>query len=227
MADGTDVRALLLDTAGAAADYLESLDERPVGVGATVDELRSSLDVPLGDDPVDARTVIEELHAAADAGVVGTGSPRYFGFVIGGAVPAALAADWLTSAWDQNAGLYAAGPSAAVVEEVAGRWVKELLGLPESASFALVTGCQMAHFTALAAARYAVLERVGWDVNDQGLQGGPPIRVLVGADRHVTVDRALRYLGIGRRSLVPVATDDQGRMHVPALADALAADPEA
>jgi len=151
------------------------------------------------------------------------GSGRYFGFVIGGALPAALAADWMASAWDQNAGLYVGGPSAAVVEETAGRWLKELLGIPPSASFALVTGCQMAHFVALSAARLHVLDAVGWDVNERGLAGAPEIRVLVGADRHVTIDRALRYIGIGKQSIVPVAADDNGRMDVDALADALAA----
>src|SRR5213075_2328048 len=116
----------------------------------------------------------------------------YFGFVIGGSVPAALAADWLTSAWDQNAGLYVGGPSASVAEEVAGGWLKELLGIPAHASYAFVTGCQMAHVTALAAARFHVLQRAGWDANRDGLSGAPRVRVLVGAKRHITVDRALR-----------------------------------
>jgi glutamate/tyrosine decarboxylase-like PLP-dependent enzyme len=154
--------------------------------------------------------------------VVAIPGGRYFGFVIGGAVPASLAADWLTSAWDQNAGLVVGGPSAAVVEEVAGEWLKDLLGLPADASFAFVTGCQLAHVTCLAAARHAVLERVGWDVERAGLSGSPPIRVFYGGKRHVTVDRALRLLGLGSGAVTVVEADDQGRMRADALARATA-----
>jgi glutamate/tyrosine decarboxylase-like PLP-dependent enzyme len=184
--------------------------------------LRAALDGPLPDGPLDARTVVDELVAAADPGVVAMPSGRYFGFVIGGVLPVALAADWLTSTWDQNAGLYVCGASAAVVEEVAGRWLKELLAIPAHASFAFVTGCQMAHATALAAARHHVLARAGWDVERDGLTGAPPIRVLAGAERHVTVDRALRLLGLGTACVNPVVADDQGRMRPDALREALA-----
>lgn len=165
--------------------------------------------------------MIDELVADVEPGLVAMAGGRYFGFVIGGGVPAAVAADWLTSTWDQNAGLYAGGPSASIVEEVAGGWLKELLGLPSDASFAFVTGCQMAHVTALAAARHEVLARAGWDVGRDGLAGSPPIRVVVGAERHATVDRALRLLGIGASSIVPVAADEQGRMRVEELPAAL------
>jgi glutamate/tyrosine decarboxylase-like PLP-dependent enzyme len=161
--------------------------------------------------------VIASLVEAAEPGVVGIPSGRYFGFVIGGSVPSALAADWLTSTWDQNAGLYAAGPSASVVEDVARAWLAELLGLPQHVSCAFVTGCQMAHVTVLAAARHAVLERAGWDVAADGLAGAPRITVVVGAKRHITLDRALRLLGIGASSLVVVPADEQGRMRVEAL----------
>ena len=166
--------------------------------------------------------MVEALAAAADRGVVAIPGGRYFGFVIGGALPAALAADWLTSAWDQNAGLVVGGPAAAVVEEVAGEWLKQLFGLPPATSFAFVTGCQMAHVTCLAAARHAVLERAGWDVERNGLSGGPCVRVFVGGKRHVTVDRALRLLGLGTESAVAVTVDDQGRMRPKALEVALA-----
>jgi glutamate/tyrosine decarboxylase-like PLP-dependent enzyme len=216
-------RDLLTDTAAAAADFLDGLPERKVMPSVSLAELRASLDGELGDEPVDPAVVVRELRAAADPGVVATGSGRYFGFVIGGVLPAALAADWLTSTWDQNAGLYVGGPSASVVEDTAGRWLKDLLGLPAGASFAFVTGCQMAHFTALAAARHHVLAQAGWDVEDNGLNGAPPLRVIVGANRHVTVDRVLRYLGIGRRAIVAVEADDQGRMVTAALSDALEA----
>jgi len=218
------VRDLLIHTAGAAADFLEGLDRRPVGSKATVDELRSSLDIELGNDPDTAKAVLEHLLRASDPGVVAMASGRYFGFVIGSALPAAIAADWMTSAWDQNAGMYALAPAAAVVEETVGRWLKDLLQLPSGASFALVTGCQMAHFTALSAARLHVLEQAGWDVNEDGLAGAPPIRVVVGADRHVTVDRALRYLGIGSRAIVSVTTDADGRILPDALEEALSDD---
>ena len=156
-----ETRELLRQTAEMAADFLASLDERPVFPRVDADDLRGALGGPLPDEPTDPREVIAALREGAEPGVVAIPSGRYFGFVIGGSVPAALAADWLTSTWDQNAGLYAAGPSAAVVEEIAGGWLRELLGIPAHASFAFVTGCQMAHVTALAAARQHVLAAGG------------------------------------------------------------------
>ena len=204
-----------------ARNYLAGLPDRPVSAQATVDELRKALAVPLPDEPVDPAKVVHELAEGAEPGLVATGSPRYFGFVIGGALPAALAADWLAATWDQNAGLYACGPPAAVVEEVAGRWVLDLLGLPLSASFGFVTGGQMANFTALAAARHAVLARRGWDVEARGLSGAPTIRVLTSDLRHATIDRALRYLGLGTDAAVVIPTGPDARLSVDALADAL------
>jgi glutamate/tyrosine decarboxylase-like PLP-dependent enzyme len=217
----TDERELLRRTADIAADFLDTLDERPIPPAARVEELRASLGGPLPAAPSDPLEVVEALAEAAEPGVVGIPSGRYFGFVIGGALPAALAADWLTSTWDQNAGLVIGGPSAAVVEEVAGEWLKELLGIPAHASFSLVTGCQMAHVTCLAAARHAVLERAGWDVEADGLAGSPPITVLTGGKRHITIDRALRLLGLGNQCAVRLAVDDQGRMVTEALRQAL------
>jgi glutamate/tyrosine decarboxylase-like PLP-dependent enzyme len=215
----SDVRELLRRTAEIAADYVESLDERPVFPDVTPEQLREALGGPLPDEPLDPAQVVVELAEHAEPGVVATGSGRYFGFVIGGGLPAALAADWLTSAWDQNAGLYAAGPSASIVEQVTRDWLLELLGLPGEASIGFVTGTQVAHVTGLAAARWHVLDDAGWDVGGEGLAGGPRVRVLVGEKRHVTVDRALRLLGLGTPETV--AADDQGRMRVDALADAL------
>jgi glutamate/tyrosine decarboxylase-like PLP-dependent enzyme len=148
-------------------------------------------------------------------------SGRFFGFVLGGSQPAALAADWLTSVWDQNAGLYAPAPTAAVVEEIAAEWLRELLGLPAGISCGFVTGCQLAHFTCLAAARQHVLAEAGWDVIEAGMAGGPEIRVLVGDEVHVTVPRALRFLGIGTGSHVTVPSDEQGRARADAVIDAL------
>ena len=215
----TDTRALLRRTAELAADFLDSLEDRPVFPQASPDELRAALGLPLQNEPLEPEQVVEELAAAADPGLVAMPSGRYFGFVIGGALPAALAADWLTSAWDQNAGLYVGGPSASIVEQVVRDWVCDLLGLPPDSSIGLVTGTQMGSVTALAAARYRVLERVGWDVGRDGLAGGPRIRVLVGEKRHVTIDRAVRLLGLGAPE--PVAADHQGRMDADALRAAL------
>ncbi len=217
----SDERELLRRTAEIAADFVETLDERSIWPPATVDELRGALGGPLPDDPSDPLAVIEALAAGAEPGIVGIPSGRYFGFVIGGALPAALAADWLTSAWDQNAGLVICGPSAAVCEDVAGEWLKDLLGLPGTASFAFVTGCQMAHVTCLAAARHDVLERVGWDVESKGLAGSPPITVVAGDRKHVTVDRALRLLGLGSEGTRRVDVDAQGRMQSDSLERAL------
>jgi glutamate/tyrosine decarboxylase-like PLP-dependent enzyme len=217
-----DVRALLETTAAIAADYVESLDDRPVFPDVTPEQLREALGGPMPEQPVAARQVVAELAAAAEPGVVALGSGRYFGFVIGGALPAALAADWLTSTWDQNAGLYVAGPSASVVEQVTREWIVDLLGLPSDASIGFVTGTQMAHVTGLAAARFHVLDAVGWDVGRDGLQGAPRIRVFAGTKRHVTLDRALRLLGLGTPTVVEA--DEQGRMRPDAVQRALSGD---
>jgi glutamate/tyrosine decarboxylase-like PLP-dependent enzyme len=210
-----DVRRVLELTASIAADYVESLDDRRVFPGVTPEELRAALGGPLPEQSTDASEVVTELANAADPGVVALGSGRYFGFVIGGALPAALAADWLATAWDQNAGLYVGGPSASIVEQVTREWIVDLLGLPGDASIGFVTGTQMAHVTGLAAARWHVLDEVGWDVGRDGLQGAPRIQVLAGAKRHVTIDRALRLLGLGTPTVVEA--DEQGRMRVDAL----------
>src|SRR5919202_3009018 len=199
-----DVRPLLQVAVDRAAEHLATLDDRPVRTTADVAEMRRRLVTELPDDPDDPRAVIDELADAAEPGLMPVGSPRFFGFVIGGTLPAAIAADWLTSAWDQNAGLAAITPAVATLEEIAGAWILELLGLPAHASFALVTGTQMAHVTAFAAARHRVLERAGWDVGRRGLAGAPPVRVLATSERHVTVDCALRLLGLGTDALEPI-----------------------
>jgi glutamate/tyrosine decarboxylase-like PLP-dependent enzyme len=160
----TLLRSLLDNAATYAAEFLERLPERPVAPTATAEELRKELGGPLPEGPRQPQMVVAELARAADPGIMATPGGRFFGFVIGGSLPAALAADWLTSAWDQNAGLYAAAPAASVVEEACGAWLVELFRRPEQVSYGLVTGCQMANFTALAAARHSVLEAAGWDV---------------------------------------------------------------
>lgn len=209
-----------------AIAYLAKLDAAPVA--ATVDRttLRARLDRPLGEQGIAAEQVIDDLVADVEGGILGTAGGRFFGWVIGGTLPAALAADWLTSAWDQNAGLYATAPAAAVVEEAAGAWLKEILRLPKQASFGLVTGCQMAHATSLAAARHWVLAQHGWDVEEKGLAGGPAIRVLASDQKHGSVMRALRLLGIGRAQVVDIQTDAMDRVVPEALAEELARTPE-
>ncbi len=215
------MRELLHQTADLAADFLESVSDRPVYPQIELDDLRAALVTPLPEGPADPSEVVSRLASVGGDAAVAIPGGRYFGFVIGGAVPAALAADWLTSAWDQNAGLYVAGPAASVIEEVAGAWLAELLALPRDVSFAFVTGTQMAHATALAAARHHVLARVGWDVERDGLVGAPPIRVVAGVKRHVTIDRALRLIGLGTGCVSPVEVDDQGRMLPDGVREAL------
>src|SRR4051794_34292233 len=203
---------VLRRTTELATDYLHGVRHRPVGSLTSPDELTKVLGGELPDGPVDPVTVIEDLAAACDPGLVASVGPRYFGFVIGGGLPAAVAADWLTTVWDQNAGLYVAGPAAAVVEDIAAQWVLDLLGLPATATVGFATGATMASFTGLAAARHAVLARVGHDVEANGLIGASRIRVVAGAERHATIDVALRYLGFGTATIEPVDVDENGAM---------------
>jgi glutamate/tyrosine decarboxylase-like PLP-dependent enzyme len=217
-----DRRALLRQTADLAADFLDGLDTRPVRASASHDELVASMGGELPERGEAAGEVVEHLATIADPGLIGSAGPRYFGFVIGGSLPSALAADWLTSAWDQNAGLYAIGPSASVAEEVAGGWLIDLFGLPPESSVGFSTGATMASFTALAAGRHRVLERTGWNVEEDGLIGAPDIAVVVGAEAHVTIHVSLQMLGLGRNRVHRVAADEQGRMRPDALRETLA-----
>jgi glutamate/tyrosine decarboxylase-like PLP-dependent enzyme len=208
--------------AASATQFLRGLASRPVPATAGAGELAARLGGPLPDGPSDPAEVVAQLAKLADDGLVASAGPRYFGFVVGGSLPAALAADWLTSAWDQNAGLFVLGPAAATVEDVAAGWLLELLGLPPTATTGFVTGGLGANFSGLAAARNAVLARAGWDVERDGLIGAPPVEVVVGAERHVTIDIALRYLGLGSGRLRVVPADGQGRMDPAALPGVLA-----
>lgn len=203
--------------------YLDGLDDRPVAATVSRETLLSRFDVPLGRAGLPADQVVEDLVRAAEGGQLGNVGGRFFAWVIGGSLPSALAADWLASTWDQNAAIYATSPVSSVVEEIAGKWLLDVLRLPATASFAFTTGCQMAHFTALAAARNFLLDQVGWKVGEQGLAGSPPIRVLASTVRHVSVDRALRYLGIGARQLVVLPVDGDGAITPQVLNKALAA----
>jgi glutamate/tyrosine decarboxylase-like PLP-dependent enzyme len=205
-----------------AERFLESLPDRPVRATADVATLRAALGGALPDGPVPPAQVIDDLARGADAGIIGSAGPRYFGFVIGGSLPAALAADWLTSTWDQNAGIYATSPASAVVEEAAARWLLDLFGLPPAAAVGFTTGCQMANFTCLAAARNAVLRHAGWKVEEAGLQGAPRVHIVTSDESHVTIFTALRLLGLGATTAVRVPTDGQGRLRADRIAAALA-----
>jgi aromatic-L-amino-acid decarboxylase len=205
-----------------ALAWLAALDTMPAAPRAGLEALRRTLHRPLPQAGLPATTVIDELVADVQGGLSGSQGGRFFGWVIGGGVPAAMAADWLTTVWDQNAGIFACSPAAAVVEEIAGAWLRDLFGLPAAASFAFTTGTQMAHATCLAAARHAVLAARGWDVARQGLFGAPRIRVLASAERHGSVDRALRLLGFGMAAIEPLAVNTQGQVTPQALTEALA-----
>ena len=216
-------RELLERVLEEATGFLNGLDDRRVASADDVDGVAKVLGGPLSEQGADPLAVIEELIAGAEPGLVAMPSGRFFGWVIGGVLPAALAADWLTSVWDQNSGLLVSSPAAAAVERVAGEWLLDLLGLPPGAAVGFVTGGMMANFTCLAAARHAVLRRAGWDVDDEGLQDAPSVTVVVGAERHESIDLALRYLGLGPARSRKVAVDDEGRIRLDALAETLEA----
>jgi glutamate/tyrosine decarboxylase-like PLP-dependent enzyme len=210
-----------------AMAHLESLERTPVAATVDLATLRNRIGRQLQNDGIPAERVLAELVKDVEGGLLGSAGGRFFGWVIGGSVPAALAADWLTSAWDQNSAHHSCGPAAAVVEEVSGKWLKEILGLPAHASFALVTGCQMAHATCLAAARHAILAKRGWDVEKQGLYSAPRIRVITSDKRHETFDRAIRLLGMGLAQVEYLPADSQGQLPANALEQALKADSSA
>jgi glutamate/tyrosine decarboxylase-like PLP-dependent enzyme len=209
-----------LDRASAhARAWLSSVPDRPVRPRCRADELRKRLDGPLPEGPSDPADVVDELAEVVEPGLMAMSSGRFYGWVIGGILPASLSADWLVSAWDQNSGYRYGTPGTVAVEETAAAWLLELLGLPAEADVGFTTGSTMAHSTGLAAARQHVLNAVGWDVNNLGLTGAPRVRVLVGAERHETVDLALRYLGLGAPQVVP--SDEQGRLRLDALGETL------
>jgi glutamate/tyrosine decarboxylase-like PLP-dependent enzyme len=217
-----DRRTLLHQTADLAADFLEGVDRRPVGGTATRDELLAALGGPLPDRGEAAGEVVAELARAADPGIVASAGPRYFGFVIGGSLPSTVAADWLTTAWDQNGFAYVMSPAGSVVEEVTAGWLLDVFGLPAESSVGFASGATMATFTGLAAGRHRVLQRAGWDVEADGLIGAPEIAVVLGAEAHATVLASLQMVGLGSRTPLRVETDGEGRMRPDRLRDVLA-----
>ncbi len=218
-------RPALESAARIALEYIEGLDQRPVGARTQGAALREQFHRQLTDDGIPVEQVIAELARDADPGLMASAGGRFFAWVIGGVTPSALAADWLATAWDQNAVLASTSPAAAAVEEIAGTWLKEILHLPAEASFAFVTGCQMAHVTCMAAARHALLEKSGWDVEEQGMSGAPRIRLLTSDQRHGSFERAIRLLGFGSASFEYLATNANGTLSAAALQDALERSP--
>ncbi|MGI6791733.1 pyridoxal phosphate-dependent decarboxylase family protein [Aminivibrio sp.] len=203
---------LLRETAEKSIRWLEALPFRRVGPWASAEELRKCLGGSLNEEGMNPSEVLSFFSQEAEPGLTGSPGPRYFGFVTGGALPASLAADWLSSAWDQNAVLAVSSPAASAAEDIVSEWVLDLLGLPPESSVGFVTGCQMANFTCLAAARHEVLRRSGWDVEKDGLQGAPRVTVIAGEEAHATLLVALRMLGLGTGNVISVPVDGQGRM---------------
>jgi glutamate/tyrosine decarboxylase-like PLP-dependent enzyme len=203
-----------------ALEYLLTVDERPVGPTAPLETLRRRLCKEWNQNPMPAESVVDDLVRDIEGGLNNSVTARFYAWVIGGSLPSALAADWLTSTWDQNAGMYSVSPASAIVEEAVGSWLKDLFRLPDLSSFALVTGCQMAHTTCLAAARTWLLKRHGWDVERQGMSGSPQIHVFCGL-RHATIDRTLRLLGFGDESITRLRVDNAGILDPSALEAAL------
>ncbi len=220
-----DERQRALDAAHTASlAFLDSLVDRPVWPRVGIDHMIDVFGGDLPDEGMDAATLVADLAERAGPGLVAIPGGRFFGFVIGGTLPAALAADWLVSTWDQNSGSSTLTPATVALERVAGEWVCDLLGLPAGAAVGWVTGAQVSNFVCLASAQHAVLRRAGWDLTAQGLRGAPSVRFVVGADRHGSIDRAARFCGIGSAEFTVVPSDDQGRMLPAALEDALAGD---
>ncbi|MGK5741212.1 pyridoxal phosphate-dependent decarboxylase family protein [Micromonospora sp. URMC 103] len=220
-----DLSRLFRLAAEHAADYRRSLRDRPVGVPVDRTALAEGFGGPLPAGPTAPKRVLADLLAAAGPGLVASAGPRYFGFVVGGALPAATAADILAAGWDQLATNAVTSPAAVAAEAAAGVWLKDLLGIPSAASVGFVTGCQAANTVGLAAARQHVLADAGWDVERRGLPGAPPIRVIAGEERHATIDRSLRLLGLGADVVEPVAAGPNGAIDLGCLRDVLRAKP--
>lgn len=220
-----DLRLELRRAADLIADYRERLPAVRVAPLAARREVRRAVDGPVPETSAPLAQVIDELVAAATPGLMASAGPRFFGFVVGGSLDAALVADVLTAGWDQNGFNEALSPAALAIEDVAGRWLKELFGLPAAASVGFVTGGQGANTVGLAAARWWTLQQAGWDIGRDGLFGAPRIRVVAGAERHATIDCAVRFLGLGEQAIEEVPALPDGAMDAEALAAVLARDP--
>ncbi len=223
MAPADDYRRALDRAHAHALAYLDLLDTAPVSATASAELLRSRLRKPLPHTGEPPEQIVDELVAGVSGGLLGTTMGRFFAWVIGGSLPSTVAAEWMVSTWDQNAGMFAVAPAMAITEEVVGEWLLDLLGLPRHSSFALVTGCQMANTTCLAAARHHVLARQGWDVQKRGLTGAPRVHMLTNPELHSTMDRSLRLLGLGTDCKVMLEVDAQTRVRRESLARELEA----
>ena len=212
--------ALLERAKNHAVDYLRGLTTRRAAASGTREQILAALNVPLHDRGERPADVIDAIAATGATATMASAGPRYFGFVIGGSYPVSVAADWLVTTWDQNPGIYATSPFVSVLEDVTRVWLLDLLRLPKEASLGFVTGCQMANFTCLAAARHGVLRNAGWNVEENGLNGAPKINIVLSAEAHVTIYVALRYLGLGTKAVL-VPTDNQGRMKAGELRQAM------
>jgi len=222
-----DFQSTLEEAFTHALSHLKQLDTAPVAATAELDRLRSQLAKTLERKGIRPEQVVRELVQDVSGGLLGSASGRFFGWVIGGTLPAAVGADWLTSIWQQNGAMYACSPAESVVEETVGTWLKEILNIPAAASFALVSGCQMAHVTCLAAARHSLLTKRGWDIEADGLFGAPRIRILSSTERHGSIERAVRLLGLGRSAVEVLPIDEEGRLLPDRLEQALRAVPDA
>jgi len=211
------MRRLLEEAAGRAIAYLEGLETRQVAPLAAEREALSALEEPLTDEPVQPDTVLKMLDEVCSPATMAMAGPRFFGFVIGGSLPVTVAANWLATAWDQNSAFFSMAPGTALLEQVALGWLIDILGLPQGCGAGFVTGATMANFTALAAARHVELQQAGWNVEADGLFGAPPITVVVGEEAHSTLFKSLGLLGLGRKRVVRVPVDGQGRMRAEKL----------
>lgn len=212
---------LLYKIAEQAVEFLNETDSAPIGVNYSKEEILSRIDTKLPEKGEDSATALEKLSDGVNMGLIGNRNPRYFGFVLAGTTPAALAADWLTSVWNQNAQVYNSSPAASVFEDIVATWILELLSLPDDSVIGYVTGGQMANFTAISIARNSILERSGWDFDNEGLQGAPNISIFCADECHATILSAIRMNGFGTKNIVLIETDSEGRMIISHLAEKL------
>lgn len=212
---------LFMNVVSETIKYFELLQDIPIGVTSSIEELKSSVDSDLPNDGEDPEIALNKLISSVKKGLIHSQNPRYFGFVIGGSTPTSIAADWLTSVWDQNAQVFDTSPAASIIEDIVANWILELLKLPKELSVGFLTGAQMANFTALNVARNAMLEKHGWDIELNGLQGSPNFNILVGESCHGTIHSAIRMMGLGKKNIKSISSDFQGRINIDSLKNEL------